>query len=369
MVNFKLKGLICNIYFIYLDDLIVIGATTEEHLKNLRTVFNRIRETKLVLQPDKYKYMEKELEYLGHSVGPEGVKPLKKNVDKVLNYSQPKNVKELERFMGLASYYRKFVENFAKIAAPLNRLKAKNTAYEWTPQCEKAFKELKTKLTSYPVLKHPDTSGEFIINTDASNEGLGVIMSQLDDQGKEHPVSYSSRGLGKSEKNYSATKKELSAITWGIKQYKLFLYGQKFKVYIDHQPIKGLLTARHDNMSSRLFRLTQKLTDYHPKVIYKKGKLNTNADALSRAFPINEEVLDNIDGILANQDSPSLEEQEMMEELERTLSGENKHENTQAIETEDNNLIITKKKLDLHNKIQHQAIPETYLKNTTKPDL
>ncbi|XP_033229779.1 uncharacterized protein LOC117181328 [Belonocnema kinseyi] len=249
MVNFKLQGLLGKICFIYLDDLIVIGKTEEEHLRNLRKVFERLRETRLVLQPDKCKYLEKELEYLGHSVGAEGVKPLKKNVDKVLEFPRPRNAKEIERFVGLASYYRKFIKNFAKIAHPLNHLKGKNVDFIWTQACEEAFNKLKNLLTSCPILKHLDLKKPFILCTDASNEGLGVVLSQLDDEGKEHPVSFASRSLNPAERNYSTTEKEMLAIVWGIKQYKHLLYGQAFKVYTDHQPIKGLLNARHDNMS------------------------------------------------------------------------------------------------------------------------
>lgn len=161
--------------------------------------------------------MEEELEYLGHSVGPEGVKPLQKNVKKVLQYPQPKNIKEVERFMGLASHYRKFINNFAKIAAPINHLKGKNVKFHWDTKCEEAFNTLKQALTSYPVLKHPDVTREFILNTDASNDGLGVILSQLDDQGQEHPVSYSSRSLAKAEKNYSTTKKRTNSHHMGNK--------------------------------------------------------------------------------------------------------------------------------------------------------
>lgn len=142
MVSFKLKGLIGIICFIYLDDISMIGLTAEKHLGNLKTVFDCLRETKLVLQPDRWKYMKEELEYLGHSVGLEGVKPLRKNVEKVLQYPQPRNIEEVERFMGLASYYRKFINNFAKIAAPINQLKGKNIKFHWDIKCDEAFNTL-----------------------------------------------------------------------------------------------------------------------------------------------------------------------------------------------------------------------------------
>lgn len=284
MMNFKLRGLIGKVCFIYVDDLIIFGTTPEEHLKNLRMVFDRIRETRLMFNPDKCAFLQQELEYLGHEVTPEGIKPLKRNVEKVLNFPQPRNKKELEQFLGLASYYRKFICNFARKTHRLNRLKSKNVDFDFNEQCIEEFHEIRKVLGTYPLIRHPDNSRPFILHTDASNEGIGAVLSQIHPNGKEYPCYFISRSLNAAEKNYSPTEKELLAAVWAMKKLKYFLYGQKFDLYTDHQALRGIFRNKSDDVSSRIVRLLSKTTDYHPNIIYKKGKENVVADALSRAF-------------------------------------------------------------------------------------
>lgn len=283
MINFKLRGLIGKVCFIYVDDLIVFGSSPEEHIRNLYTVFDRLRETRLMLNPDKCTFLQRELEYLGHRITPEGIKPLERNAEKILNFPQPKNRKELERFIGMASYYRKFIQNFAKKTHNMNRLKSKNIDFNFDEKCIGEFENIRKIIGSYPILAHPDNSRPFILHTDASNEGLGATLSQIGKDDLEHPVSFISRSLNPCEKNYSVTEKELLAATWAMKKYKYLLFGQRFDLYTDHQPLRGIFNNKSDDVSSRMVRLISKTTDYHPNIIYKKGKDNVVADALSRA--------------------------------------------------------------------------------------
>ena len=282
MINFKLRGLIGTICFVYVDDLIVFGSTIEEHAKNLRTVFNRLRETKLSLNPDKCSFLQKNLEYLGHEVTADGIKPLKRNVDKILNYPVPTTRHELERFIGLASYYRKFIQNFAKKTYHLSRMKSKNIDFEFSEQCKLEFENVKKLIGSYPIMAHPDMSKPFILHTDACNEGLGATLSQIGADDKEHPISFKSRALNPTEKAYSATEKELLGAVWAMKEHKHLLYGQKFDLYTDHEALKGIFNNKSNDVSSRIVRLLSKTTDYFPNIIYKRGKENVVADALSR---------------------------------------------------------------------------------------
>ena len=173
---------------------------------------------------------------------------------------------------------------FAKKTHQLNRLKSKNIDFEFTPECKKEFEQIKKLLSTYPVIAHPNNNKPFILHTDASNQGIGGTLSQIGEDGLEHPVSFVSRSLNPCERNYSTTEKELLAAQWCMHKYKHFLFGQKFNLFTDHQPLRGIFANKSNDVSSRIVRLLSKTTDYHPNIIYKKGKDNVVADALSRAI-------------------------------------------------------------------------------------
>ena len=141
-----------------------------------------------MLNPDKCAILQKKLEYLGHEITPDGIKPLERNVEKIINFPEPKSKKELERFLGLASYHRKFINNFTKHTHNLNRLRSKNILFDFDEKCKHEFNELRKILSSYPLIKHPDNSKPFILHTDASNEGIAGTLSQIDDNGIEHKI-------------------------------------------------------------------------------------------------------------------------------------------------------------------------------------
>ena len=173
MMNFKLRGLIGKSCFVYLNNSIFIGRTLEEHLKNIRTVCDRLRETNLMLNPDKCMFLQRELEYLGHRVTPQGIMLLERYVEKVLKFPQPRNKEELERFVGLASYYRKFIKDFSKCTYNLNGLESKNVV-----------------LSEYPIIAHPNTSKPLILHTDASNLRISETLLQICDDNLEHLVAF-----------------------------------------------------------------------------------------------------------------------------------------------------------------------------------
>lgn len=280
MMNTALRGLIGKICFVYLDDIIVFGKTMEEHNKNLIILFNRLRDTNLKLQPDKCEYIKPELEYLGHVITPEGVKPNPEKCKAVKEFPIPKTPKQIKSFVAFAGYYRKFIKNFAAIAKPLtdrtkNYQTDKNKPVVWTEECQTAFDTLKNILISDPVLKYPDYSKKFVLTTDASNQGLGAVLSQ-----EGHPCSYISRTLNKAEVNYTTTEKELLAIVWAIKRFRQYLLGRKFTIKTDHQALKWL--ANKPDPASRLLRWRLKLEEYEFEIEYVKGKHNVVADALSR---------------------------------------------------------------------------------------
>ena len=223
--------------------------------------------------------MRKEVSYLGHVISEDGVLPDRTKTRAIQEYPTPQNVKQLRSFLGLMSYYRRFVQNFSHIAASLHKLLKKDAVYEWTVVHEQAFQTLKGKLITPPVLKYPDFNQPFILTTDASGEGLGAVLSQGGIT-RDLPVAFASRTLNRAERNYSTTEQELLAIVWGMHYFRPYLYGRKFTVVTDHKPLTWIMNVK--DPGSRLLRWRIMLEEYDYDIVYRKGALNTNADALSR---------------------------------------------------------------------------------------
>lgn len=283
LMNYVLTGLQGIKCFVYLDDIVIYGKNLSDHNQKLEEVFERLRKYNLKLQPSKCQFLRKEVVYLGHTCSNKGCHPDPKKIECVLHYPIPRNIKQLQSFLGLANYYRKFIPNFSRIAEPLNKLLRKSETYTWTKQCDEAFNNLKEVLTTPPLLAYPDFSKPFLLTTDASNESLGAVLSQ-GTVGKDRPIAYASRTLNAAERRYSTIEKELLAIVWAVKNFRCYLLGRKFTVYSDHQPLKGVFNTK--DPSSRLIRFHHKLSEYDYHIEYKPGRKNSNADALSR-IPVN----------------------------------------------------------------------------------
>jgi hypothetical protein len=276
-----LRGLHWKFVLVYLDDVIVFSHNFREHLDHLRQVFERFRSVGLKLQPKKCTFGQKEVKYLGHIVGENGVATDPDKLQIVRDYPTPAKVSEVRSFLGLVGYYRKYIKDFCKIANPLTNLTRKDVPFVWTKECMEAFKFLKQKLLEPPILTYPRFDGtQFILQTDASLKGLGFILAQQHD-GKEKVISYGGRALHNAEKNYSITELEALAVVEGIKKYApYFQQSVKFKVVTDHCALKWLFSGNHEG--GRLARWSLKLQAYDFEVVHIRGKNNTNADALSR---------------------------------------------------------------------------------------
>ena len=241
----------------YLDDIIVFSRTFSDHLIHLQRVFECLKEAGLKLNPRKCRFCCSEVEYLGYLVTPSGFKPNIRNIEAVINFPIPTTLKELRKFLGLTSHYRRFVKGYSSLAQPLYALTRKDASYHWTAECEPAFNYLKSCLITAPVLVYPDFDRDFVLETDASILGLGAILSQVQDDGKLHPLAYASRSLSKSEKNYPVTELETLAVVWGITHFRYYLYGHQVTVYTDHAAVKAVLgtpnlTGKHARWWSKV---------------------------------------------------------------------------------------------------------------------
>ena len=265
---------------VYIDDIIVYSKNFEEHLPDLEEVLKILKKNGLKLKPSKCEWVKPKVTFLGHVVSAEGMTPDPENIAKVKTFPVPKSIKEVQRFVGLASYYRRFIKDFAMIAAPLHKLTSKESEFIWTEVHQKAFEELKQKLITPPILRFPNLSKPFLLMTDASGYALGAVLGQQDDKEKDHVIAYTSRGLKPHEKNYSTIEKELLAIVFGTKQFRHYIWSRKVILLTDHRPLQWL--KGHGDPTSRLVRWMLQLQEFDIHFQYRTGKSNANADCLSR---------------------------------------------------------------------------------------
>ena len=217
-----MAGLQWEILLIYLDDIIVFGETVIEMIERLRVVLTRLRHAGLKLKPIKCHLFQKSVAYLGHIVYSEGVATDPQKVQAIAEWPIPRCVKDVRSFLGLASYYRKFC-GFAPIASPLHALTEKSREFVWNYSCQWAFEELKERLQTSPILSYPIPDGDFILDTDASGDGIGAVLSQVQD-GEEKVLAYASRKLSNPERNYCVTRRELLAVVVYLKNFKQYLH-------------------------------------------------------------------------------------------------------------------------------------------------
>ena len=267
----------------YIDDIVVHSDTFEEHCIHLRDVLDRLSKAGLTAKPSKCSLAVAEAHYLGYVIGHGKLKPELAKVKAVLEYPRPVTKRDVRSFFGLCGYYRRFMPNFAQIAVSLTDLTKKKIPLivPWTVTCEKSFQELKKILSSSPVLRAPDYSLPFVVQVDACDSGIGVVLSQVSG-GVEYPVCYLSRKLLPRECNYSTIEKECLALVWGIQTLDPYLFGRAFVVQSDHNPMRWLMSVKAKNQ--RLLRWSLVLQEYRFQVLHRKGSENGNADALSRAF-------------------------------------------------------------------------------------
>lgn len=283
----KLLGNVDHRIFAYLDDIIVVSSSFEEHVSLLISVLDKLKGAGLTINLEKCEFFRSQLKYLGYVVDASGLRTDPDKVEAILNYATPTNRKELKRFLGTATWYRRFVPNFSTIAGPLNKLTSskKNTPpFKWTDEADAAFKRLKECLVSAPVLSCPDFDLPFEVHTDASSYGIGAMLTQTVN-GKEHPIAYMSRSLSAAEKNYSITERETLAVLIALEHWRCYLdNGNTFVVYTDHSALKWFLSL--SNPTGRLARWGVRLSAFNFDIKHRRGVDNVIPDALSRSVPV-----------------------------------------------------------------------------------
>ena len=228
---------------VFIDDTLVYSRSQEEHEEHLRTILQTLRQKQLYAKFNKCEFWLDKVVFLGHVISAEGIYVDPQKIEAVVNWERPTNVTEVRSFLGLAGYYRRFVEGFSKIAIPLTRLTRKNAKFQWNDDCEKGFQELKACLTSAPVLTLPSGNEGFVVYSDASRQGLGCVLMQY---GKV--VAYASRQLKKHEQNYPTHDLELVAVVFALKILRHYLYGATCQIFTDHKRLKYLFTLKELNL-------------------------------------------------------------------------------------------------------------------------
>jgi Reverse transcriptase (RNA-dependent DNA polymerase)/RNase H-like domain found in reverse transcriptase/Spumavirus aspartic protease (A9) len=269
---------------VFLDDLNIFSRTFDEHLQHLEDVFQRIEKAGLRINPDKCHFCTQSLQFLGHIITNKGILPDDSKVEAVKNYPVPQNLTQLRAFLGLASYYRRFIKDFSKISTPLYELLKKNIPYDWTDERQQVFQFLKNKLITAPILAYPDFSKPFLLFTDASLTALGAVIEQEGSDGLKRPIAYASRSTSAAERNYSSTELECAAVVWAVNYFRPYLYGKHFTIYTDHSALQWLLKLKaiKNGLTGRMARWQLILQPYDYEIKYRPGTVNANADALSR---------------------------------------------------------------------------------------
>ena len=272
---------------VYIDDIIIYSVDFPGHLSDIEGVLRRLQKARLKIKPSKCEFAKSSVKFLGHVVAANGISPDPANTAKLKNLTAPSTVKEVQQFIGLASYYRKFIKGFAGIAAPLHDLVKKNQGFIWTKVHQDAFEELRQRLLQPPILRYPDMDRDFILMTDASGYAIGAVLGQRVEGEKDHVIAYASRKLKKEEMKYSTIEREGLAIVFATQQFRHYILGKKVWLLTDQLPLVNVMRRKHS--THRLVRWALELQEYDIDYSHRSGKANANADFLSR---ITDELTD-----------------------------------------------------------------------------
>ncbi|GJY39238.1 putative reverse transcriptase domain-containing protein [Tanacetum coccineum] len=271
----KCKPYLDKFVIVFIDDILIYSKNKKEHEEHLKLILELLKKEELYAKFSKCEFWIPKVQFLGHVIDSEGIHVDPAKIESIKDWTSPKSPTEIHQFLGLAGYYRRFIEGFSKIAKPMTKLTQKKVKFVWGDKQEAAFQLLKQKLCSAPILALPEGSKDFIAYCDASKKGLGAVLMQ-----REKVISYASRQLKIHEKNYTTHDLELGAVVFALKIWRHYLYGTKCTVFTDHKSLQHILDQKELNMRQR--RWLELLSDYDCDIRYHPGKANVVADALSR---------------------------------------------------------------------------------------
>ncbi|GJX54069.1 putative nucleotidyltransferase, ribonuclease H [Tanacetum coccineum] len=275
LMNRVCKPYLDKFIIVFIDDILIYSRNKEEHANHLRIILELLRKEKLYAKFSKCDFWIHIVQFLGHLIDSQGLHVDPAKIEAVKNWTSPTTPTEVRQFLGLAGYYRRFIEGFSKIAKPSTKLTQKNKSYIWGKEKELGFQLLKQKLSKAPILALPEGNDNFVVYCDASLQGLGAVLMQ-----KEKVIAYASRQLKPHEENYTTHDLELGAVIFALKIWRHYLYGTKCTVFTDHKSLQHILRQKELNM--RQHRWLELLADYDCDICYHPGKENVVADALSR---------------------------------------------------------------------------------------
>eukprot|EP00253_Pinus_taeda_P021984 PITA_21984 len=329
---------------IFIDDILIYSRTIEEHYEHLRRVLQTLREHQLYAKFSKCDFFKEEIQYLGHVITKEGIAVDPEKIKAIMDWPVPKDVTDVRSFMGLAGYYRRFVEGFSKVAFPITSLQKKGKSFQWTPNCQKSFEQLKHLLTTAPILCIADPNKDYVVCTDASKEGLGGVLMQ-----EGRVIAYESRKLKEHEQRYSAYDLELAAVIHALKMWRHYLMGKKFLLLTDHHSLTNYFSQ--PTLNARQARWMDFLSGFNFDIKHLQGKENRVADALSRKIQSLYEV--SISGwknsfldIIKETSDQDAEYQQLKQQIQQTAKGDSQQEYT----IDDAGLIYFKERIYVQSK-------------------
>ncbi|KAJ0513979.1 putative nucleotidyltransferase, Ribonuclease H [Helianthus annuus] len=275
LMNRVCKPYLDKFVIVFIDDILIYSKTKAEHEQHLRAILELLKKEQLYAKFSKCEFWLREVQFLGHVVNGDGIHVDPTKIEAIKDWETPKTPTEIRQFLGLAGYYRRFIENFSKIAQPLTLLTQKDKKFDWGIKQDEAFQVLKDKLCNAPILALPEGTDDFVVYCDASRQGLGCVLMQ-----RQKVIAYASRQLKVHEKNYTTHDLELGAVVFALKIWRHYLYGTKCTIFTDHKSLQHIFNQKELNMRQR--RWVELLNDYDCEIKYHPGKANVVADALSR---------------------------------------------------------------------------------------
>ncbi|GJU78891.1 putative reverse transcriptase domain-containing protein [Tanacetum coccineum] len=275
LMNRVCKPYLDKFVIVFIDDILIYSKDEREHEEHLKTILELLKEEKLYAKFSKCEFWIPKVQFLGHVIDSRGIHVDPAKIESIKDWASPKTPTEIRQFLGLAGYYRRFIEGFSKIAKSMTKLTQKGIKFDWGEKEENAFQLIKQKLCSAPILALPEGSEDFVVYCDASHKGLGAVLMQ-----REKVIAYASRQLKVHEKNYTTHDLELGSVVFALKIWRHYLYGTRCTVFTDHKSLQHILDQKELNMRQR--RWLELLSDYDCDIRYHPGKANVVADALSR---------------------------------------------------------------------------------------